>query len=227
MDIFCLQEIWSSHNAKYEGKNAGGQEIKAEDVMVHGMQEISGLLSGHAKYFRPHHEDNYGLMSLVKNDIDVLEEGEVFVYKERGFVSEEDIGNHARNILYIIYALNGRKVTVINLHGLWNGKGKDDSEDRIKQSENILAFTKKIEGEYIICGDFNLLPDTKSINMFENAGLRNLIREHKILSTRTSFYAKSVRHADYIFVSPGVKVKDFKVLSDEVSDHSPLYLEFE
>jgi len=69
------------------------------------------------------------------------------------------------------------------------------------------------------------LPDTKSLQMFEEAGLTDLIKKHNIKSTRTSFYKKPERHADYIFLSTGIKEKDFKVLPEEVSDHSPLFLE--
>ena len=56
--------------------------------------------------------------------------------------------------------------------------------------------------------------------------MRNLVKEYEITSTRTSFYKKSEdKHADYIFVSNGIEVKDFRVLPEEVSDHSALYLE--
>ncbi len=34
------------------------------------------------------------------------------------------------------------------------------------------------------------------------------------------------RFADYVFVSPGVDVRAFRVPLDEVSDHAPLMLEF-
>jgi endonuclease/exonuclease/phosphatase family metal-dependent hydrolase len=78
-----------------------------------------------------------------------------------------------------------------------------------------------------LCGDFNLPPNTKSLAMFEEFGLRNLISEYKINSTRTSFYTKEEKFADYIFVSNGIKVNDFSVLPDEVSDHAPLFIDFE
>ena len=78
-----------------------------------------------------------------------------------------------------------------------------------------------------MCGDFNLLPDTESIKILESSGLRSLIKEYNITSTRTSFYTKPAKYADYILVTPGIEVKDFKVLTDEVSDHSPLFLEIE
>ncbi len=70
------------------------------------------------------------------------------------------------------------------------------------------------------------MPDTQSIALFESHGLKNLIKEHTITSTRTSLYDKSEKYADYIFVTKGIQVNDFKVLPDEVSDHAPLYLDF-
>jgi len=79
----------------------------------------------------------------------------------------------------------------------------------------------------VLCGDFNLLPDTESLKRLEGIGLRNLIKEYGITSTRTSFYDKPAKFADYALVSEGIEVKDFKILPDEVSDHSPMYLEFE
>ncbi len=225
--IFCLQEIWSAPHEHLEGRLAGGVVIDHKHEMAHGMQEISSALSNHSAYFRPHLGSDYGLMMLVNNDIDIMEEGEEFVYKHKGYVPDGDLGNHARNIQYGTVVVNGRTVTIINFHGLWNGKGKTDTEDRIQQSKNILRFAMKLTGDYILCGDFNLLPDTESIKLFESHGLRNLIKEYEIISTRTSFYKKPEKHADYIFVTKGVEVKDFKVLPEEISDHAPLFLEFE
>lgn len=190
------------------------------------MQEISSLLSGYEAYFRPHFMDNYGLMMLVKKDSKVIAEGEVFVYKEKGYVPSGDIGNHARNIQYVTLLVDGKPLTVINFHGLWNGKGKTDTEDRLNQSRNIINFINSLNSECILCGDFNLLPTTKSLMLFEETGLKNMIKEHNITSTRSSFYQKPEKYADYIFISAGLREKDFKVLIDQVSDHLPLYLEF-
>lgn len=58
--------------------------------------------------------------------------------------------------------------------------------------------------------------------LFEDAGMRNLIKEYGVTSTRTSHYTKDEKFADYAFITQGIKVKDFKVLPDEFSDHTPL-----
>lgn len=224
-DIFCLQEVWSAPYAHLEGRLAGGVPLINEAIMTHALHDISAVLPNHHALFYPHVGDHYGLLMLIKKEYQIINEGDIFVYKQRGYISDADAGNHARNIQYATIIRNDQPVTVINFHGLWNGKGKTDTEDRIQQSKNILEFTKEIQNPFILCGDFNLLLDTESIRIFEDAGLRNLIREFGITSTRTSFYAKPEKFADYVLISKGVELGDFKVLPHEVSDHAPLLIE--
>ena len=204
----------------------GGLVTSNNDVMVYGMQEISAALPNHVVYFRPHHLENYGLMMLVKKDLQVIEEGEKFVYKQKGYIPEGDVGNHARNIQFATVLTPNGPLTIINFHGLWiGGAGKKDVPERLEQSEKIVAFIRERSEPLVFCGDFNLLPDTESLIRIEQTGLRNLIKEYGITSTRTAHYTKPDKYADYVLVSGGVAVKDFKVLPDEISDHAPLYLE--
>jgi endonuclease/exonuclease/phosphatase family metal-dependent hydrolase len=112
------------------------------------------------------------------------------------------------------------------VHGLWNGKGKTDSVERIAQSQRIKQFLDTINNPKILCGDFNLRPDTESVKIIES-GMRNLIKEYDIKSTRTSFYQKEEKYADYIFASADIIVNSFEVLNEEVSDHAPLLLDFD
>ncbi len=227
VDIFCLQEIWSAPYEYLEGHSAGGLSICHSNIMVYGMQEISALLESHAAYFKPNYLDNYGLMILVKKDLDVISEGDFFVYKDKGYIPEGDVGFHARNVQFATIKTKNGNRSILNFHGLWNGSGKSDSEDRLLQSDRIIQFMKTLSNPYVMCGDFNLLPNTQSMRKLEDFGIRNLIKEYGITSTRTSFYTKAEKFADYALISKEVVVKDFKVLIDEVSDHSPLYLEFE
>jgi endonuclease/exonuclease/phosphatase family metal-dependent hydrolase len=141
--------------------------------------------------------------------------------------AEDIAANHARNIQYMTIGTSGSLRTVINFHGLWTGNGKGDTEDRLLQSDNIIRFLKTLSHPYVLCGDFNLLPETQSLKKLEDSGIRNLIKEFGIASTRSSHYTKPVRFADYTFVSDGITVNDFKVLPDEVSDHLAMYLDFD
>lgn len=225
-DIFCLQEIWSAPYEHLEGKRVGGTEIDHTQIMTSGLQDITALLPDFTPYFRPHHGDHYGLLMMVKNTLPVNVEGEIFVHKHKGYIPDGDIGNHARNIQFVTITVDGTPLTIINFHGLWNGQGKGDSEDRLAQSQKIKAFIETLSGNIVFCGDFNLLPTTESIHVLESTGLRNLIKTYGVTSTRTSHYTKSEKFADYLFVSKEIAVTDFQVLPDEVSDHSPLQLVF-
>lgn len=223
-DVFCLQEVWAAPYEHLDGHLAGGLNINHEVIMVYGLQEISALLDTHVAYFKPHHLDHYGLLMMVKKDLHVVEEGDVFVYKERGHIPEGDVGNHARNLQYVTIQTESGIRTIMNFHGLWNGMGKGDSDDRLLQSDRVIHFLKTKNHPLVLCGDFNLLPTTKSLKKFEDFGLRNLIAEYGITSTRTSFYKKPEKFADYAFVSSEVILKSFQVLPDEVSDHAALEL---
>ncbi len=227
VDVFCLQEIWSAPYDHLEGSAAGGLAIDHSNIMVHGLQEISEVLSSHAPHFRPHHLDNYGLLMLIKKKLSVEEEGEFWVYKEKGYVPEGDVGGHARNVQYATVITPYGPRTIMNFHGLWNGHGKTDSPDRLTQSKHIVDFVTTLPTPFALCGDFNLLPDTESLAILERSGMRNLVKEYGITSTRTSYYNKPEKFADYVLVGQGLAVKDFRVLPDEVSDHCPVSITIE
>ena len=224
VDVFCLQEMWSDSYKHLGTYKAGGVEMQDTLIMEHGVQEVSSLLCDHQAFFHPHHLDNYGLLMLVRNTLNARRSGEVYVHKEKGYVPQGDVGLHARNVQFSEVEYQGQLLSILNFHGLWNGQGKGDSDERLEQSRKIVQFLQSIHGPVVFCGDFNLLPETESIRMIENAGLRNLVKEYGVTSTRTSLYTKPEKFADYIFVSQDLQVEDFKVLPDEVSDHSPLYL---
>ena len=225
-DFLCLQEVWSAPYEGLEGASAGGRPLDQAKIMVRGRQEISALLADHEAFFHPHHRDDYGLMTLVSRRLRVVDSGDAFVHRERGYIPEGDIGHHARNVQFTTVETPEGRISVMNFHGLWNGRGKGDSDERLAQSRRLLAFLAARAEPFVLCGDFNLAPDTKSLAMLEAAGLKNLVAEFGVASTRTRLYPGAERFADYVFISPGVAVRDFRVLADEVSDHAPLRLEF-
>lgn len=223
IDVFCFQEVF---NGGADEPSEIAENIPEKQYELFSL--IAKKLPSHKGYFRPQLGGYYGLATFVHNNTPVIDEGEIYVHREKGYLPEATrLGGHARNLQYITISNKGRSFSILNFHGLWNGGGKTDDPDRIKQSERILAFMKKLEHPYVLIGDFNLEPDTKSLRMLEESGLDNLIKKNRITSTRTSLYLKPIRFADYALIRPEVKVKDFRVLPDEVSDHSPLYLEIE
>jgi endonuclease/exonuclease/phosphatase family metal-dependent hydrolase len=215
VDVFCFQEMY--HNAP--------KKISDLDMAVslNIFSEIQSLLPDHRGFFKPVVNGIYGNGMFIKRDIHILEEGEINIHDNPVY---HGIGpTHSRNLQWTKCQIDNKAYTIMNVHGLWNGKGKTDAPERIVQSQKIKAFLDTINTPKILCGDLNLRPDTESIKIIEE-GMRNLIQHFNIRSTRTSLYPKAEKFADYVFTSPEVNVNHFEVLKDEVSDHSPLLVDF-
>jgi endonuclease/exonuclease/phosphatase family metal-dependent hydrolase len=216
VDVFCLQEVYSNAT----------QMITNEDrqVTLTIFEIIQKLLPEHQGYFRPVINMTYGIALFIRKSYIVNRELSQEVYCNPQYTG---LGpDHNKIAQAIVFQYDTIEMTIVNFHGLWNGKGKTDSQERINQSKNLCALLDTLPKPMIIAGDFNLRPDTKSLALIE-AEFKNLIREYKVCSTRTCYYPKSEKFADYILTSPEIEILDFKVLPDAVSDHSPLLLEFQ
>ena len=218
VDVYCFQEVYN---------DAHGKDTIWLDTNLDLLKDLKAALPNYMCYYDPHLSDYWGLALFVRKGHIIKEQGEWFVHKHKGHDYErEKVGHTAKNVHYVtLEDAEHHRLTIINFHGLWNGQGKGDSPERIEQSQELLDFCGRIRNPYILCGDFNLLPTSDSLLMFEKFGMKNLIKEYGITSTRTSLYPKEGRFADYAFVSPEITVKHFEVLPDEVSDHAPLFIE--
>jgi endonuclease/exonuclease/phosphatase family metal-dependent hydrolase len=215
IDIFCFQEVY--HNAQHK--------ISDDDkiVSLNIFSEIHTLLPQHKAYFRPVVGHGYGIGMLVKKEIAVLREGEMVIHNNPHYQGRGP--THSRKLQWLECGINGKASAIVNVHGLWNGKGKGDCPERIAQSHAIRNFIQTIRVPKIVCGDFNLRPDTESLQIVEQ-GLSNWVKLSGVQSTRTRLYTKEERYADYVLTSPEIVVHHFEVMKHEVSDHAPLMLEF-
>ena len=222
VDIFCLQEVHNVNeeyikNGKFEEQNKIDKETWGDEDFIL-FKKIKDIFINHDGYFKATYKNHFGLSIFIKKDIYLLKEDSIVVLEKSNSNDKKDF----LSVQYCSFEINNQIINICNFHGLSTGKGKDDSEERIKQSQNIINFLKTLEGEIILCGDFNLLPDTESIKMIEDFGFKNLIKENNITSTRTSYYTKPLRFADYTFVSKDVEVKSFEIMKEEVSDHAAM-----
>ncbi len=215
VDIFCLQEVYKDANAK----------ISTEDrfLSLNIYSKIQGILKNHHGYFSPIVDEVYGLATFIKKGVIVKEHDKVLIHDNPDYIGKGP--THSRLMQYYDLKYQNTEFVVLNIHGLWNGQGKTDSPERIIQSNKIKDFINKIDKPLILCGDFNLAPDTKSLKIIQD-GLIDLVANNNILSTRTKLYSGKEKYADYIFCSQKFKVLEFSVLSDIISDHCPLLIEF-
>lgn len=221
-DIWFFQEVYNSN------KEEDYTIVPGYNTDFSFYNTLKRHLNSHKSHFCQVLKDFYGISAFFRPNIEVVEKGEILVargnWENMRGSSEQD---HHRKLQWFEILINRKKVLLMNVHLTHRPEGKLDSDKRLYQSDMIVNFMKMFDCPKILVGDFNLLPDTESIKKIEVTGMRNLIKEYGITSTRTDIYKKSIKFADYVFISPEVKVKNIKVLPDVISDHSPIFLEFD
>jgi len=206
-DIFCFMEV---SPALYSNLSSILKKFNGLYQKGHYIKTF-GVSCGQAIF----------LAKRVKNG----KTGKVLIYRQ----SIRDLGF----MQFAELVIGKKKLWLGSVHGKTLPGDKLDTPTRIKQSEIIINFFAGKRGLKMIGGDFNLMPDTKSIKMIEETGYRNLTRDFNIRETRNrlcwqQFPRDKRQHfADYVFVSSEIKVKKFEVPHNEISDHLPQILDFE
>lgn len=230
-DILCFQEVYDSksHAIVTMGEHMDiytqlQKRLKGFDSYYHPVSSRVG------EYFRIKPKAILGLAIFVKK---AVQTGEHFGKHVEGTLNGEvDFrnGKEANAVQCLEVAVKTGNFWVMNFHGQSRPGDKLDTPKRLKQSKILVGMIKKLKGPKILCGDFNLMPNTKSVKMLEQAGMVNLIRKYKIKNTRNSVswqrYGHKQYFADFIFVTPEVRVKNFKVPYNLASDHLPMVVEF-
>ena len=235
-DIFCFQELLFGERPRFTPEN---YRENLFDEICAALPDFNGYprYAPERAYFNEIPMDfRCGQAIFVKKSIQVTGDGAFPLYPEDSWITLSPethlTGNfqfveiHDKNINHAVG--DDASWIVGNVHGLWFKGSKSDNPERIEQSRRLVEFFAPRGDKKILCGDFNLRPQTESISLIGGA-MKNLIDEYKTKTTRNGFYKDMEKYkdyiADYIFVSPDVEVKQFKVLPDEVSDHAPLFLE--
>lgn len=247
-DIYCLQEVYASpidsdipEDLLYRGANQNERPCRP-----HLFWEISEQLPGYQAFFCPtsqgylldgvmteYHRVRYGIATFVRYDHAVIMNQSSFVFGEYrahdwGKPPLPRVGHAVR----VQDHTTDSAIVVAHMHGLWQPGGKGDTPDRVAQGDRMNLLVSSLcqgTGERIVvCGDFNVLPDSGMFGRFQKIGLRReLVREMGHTDTRTALYQKPGRvpWADYMLVSDNAEVESFDVPAHpEVSDHRPLIL---
>jgi len=158
-----------------------------------------------------------------------------FVHKKHSVTDTQTIGQGDLTVGLGLYnqikTTDNRIINLCNVHGHARPGDKQDNPARLHQSKLIIDFFRNISSPKIIGGDFNLDLNIKSVTMFEENGYKNLIKEFNIPTTRNEIawaqFKNKQLYADFVFVSPGVKVNEFLVPNVKISDHLPMILKVE
>ena len=147
-------------------------------------------------------------------------------YSPKGF------GDHPRSrcahAVRVFDERNNRAVSITQMHGLRDPRGKMDTPERAAQARRFLEMSRQVTeaGDLVIlCGDFNVEPGSETLRILAAAGMTELVTGRGFAGTRSSHYRKPVKFADYMLINDESAVTAFDVVYDpEVSDHCPLVL---
>ena len=144
-------------------------------------------------------------------------------YKDSFDFDKDDY--NVRAFQHVKILINGKSLHLINYHGHHIEAHKLGDEETLRQVGQIMEYIRYLEGAIIVCGDFNLAPESQSIKMLSER-LTNLSVSNSLQTTRSSLtYKKEV--CDYIFVNDSVFVRNFIMDGTIISDHNALLLEFD
>jgi endonuclease/exonuclease/phosphatase family metal-dependent hydrolase len=239
-DVLCLQEVTNTPGASspwlvYRDE---GAELRQRANLF---REVADTLPAHQAFFCPAARgplfdggteipSEFGLATYVRGKFPVIGQIQHFVH---GAFSADSYGEHPRSRNAHAVRLHdyetSRTITVVHLHGLRDLDGKDDTPARDAQTSRLIELIGRIHSEgdgLVVCGDFNVLPGGRMIGALRGIGLTELVTANGFTDTRTSYYGKTPRFADYMLVSGDIDVRLFDVVSEpEVSDHRALLLE--
>lgn len=226
-DVFCFQEFFDGLNdprpEQLDARKKYSQ--RTEDFIYDLNDRVKSILPGfNGSVTQPYSNFGERLAMYVKTK--TTSPGPVYetlILKP----STQTWGGVAMKVGVRVQYLHSKSSWIIHTHGFWTQGNKNDTPERLQQSKNLLKLLGTLPGEKVLLGDFNLNPETKSIAILTEK-MRNLIKEYDIKTTRSPLSAPSKgTFADYAFLSQGVKLNNFQVLNDEVSDHLPLNVEIE
>jgi len=228
--LFCFQEVLTSPHG-IQPYTLVRTNLLAE--LQHCLPEHQALFCNIQSGFDPDgpvgYAVDFGQAIFLHRSIGLQQHFTRFIFRTENALTgatSEAVGWGLGRAIQVAVIRHEQATYVIgNVHGLWHASGKGDIPERLEQSCNIVAAIAAVPAEKkILVGDFNMVPDTRSVQLIEAAGYRNLITEYAITDTRTVFYRKVPRLADYAFVSQAVTVEEFHVDQTPVSDHAALIL---
>lgn len=237
-DVLCLQEVLETPHATSDWVvyRDDGAELRQRANLF---SSIADAFPSHHAFFCPAAQgevydgdrrvpSQWGLATFVRRTYPVIAQVQDFVH---GSFSPDGWGLHprARNAHVLrIHAAAGA-MTIAQMHGLRDLSGKNDTPARHAQATRFADMIDRVRhagDRLVVCGDFNVLPGSATLSVLQGLGLRDLVSEFGHDDTRTSFYAKTPRFADYMLVSANAAMRSFDVVRQpKVSDHRALLLD--
>lgn len=220
-DILTLQEVF----------NGSGNELPKNERTIEILKNrLNYKYSFFSKCFMD--EATQGKVdrgNAILSRFPIVKTNDIFYDRPYGVYSEnrpQDFPIFPRTVQKAEIQIDNKIVNVFNTQGIWGLDG-DDNERRLKMSRTILDQVKG-KKNVILAGDFNVKPNTKTINNIEKV-LINVFKDE----LKTTFNMKrktnpgyAAAAVDMIFISKNIEVINHDCPQVDISDHLPLVCKF-
>jgi hypothetical protein len=109
--------------------------IEDRKVSLNIFSELQALLPDHRGYFRPVVDNIYGISMFINKKIDVSEEGDYLIHDNPNYPGRGP--THSRILQWVNCEIEDQMYTIMNVHGLWNGRGKTVSSPNHRVTTQI------------------------------------------------------------------------------------------
>jgi endonuclease/exonuclease/phosphatase family metal-dependent hydrolase len=239
-DILCLQEVTraidGSANPEYISKNP--IDFATKNLKYEFYNPITILKDFQVNNF--HKKESFSfdfggfieMGNYMRTRFEIIKKEHLYV-KNAGNIKITDWKNWPKCFSTGVQVADlklhqSKMLRVINYHGIWT-KEKVGNPETLKACKKILSLAKRVNYPTIVAGDFNLFPNTPSMQVFYKDFI-SLVDKYGVITTRPqdnelSDLKRNV--VDYILVSKDIAVKSFKIPDSNISDHLPLILDFD
>ena len=228
-DVIHLQELTGKDTIVGNINSTRDTFTELQSILAN---KYKGVLSIAQRYTSS--EDSYMANgTFYKNSFSLIDKKEVILSSFNKFFPSDSTQYErvGRTLLHLLLEIEGKQISFINTHFAWGGD-RIEKPFQTTQGEILINYVKDVQPPFIFSGDLNLTPDQPLIKKLDTLS-KNLITEYHITNTLNpknhrakQLFPKGLA-VDYIFTSSKLRVKNFSVVDDELSDHFGLSVEIE
>ena len=134
----------------------------------------------------------------------------------------------SRNLLDAVINVDGTRIHALSWHGAWIAPPQDTEETK-RQAKIAVEYLKTLEDPFILGGDLNAIPSSKTVQMVSEVATNLMDRSGVVQTTHPTLHRISPRGflVDYIFLSKHFRPISLSAPLVNVSDHLPVVGELE
>lgn len=118
----------------------------------------------------------------------------------------------------------GEGVVVVNYHGYWKPEPIGD-ENTVVAMEKVAEMIRGETRPVVMCGDLNVISESPAMRCLDF--MRDLTEESGVKTTLSGLGFQGEVACDHVLVNDKVKVRDFRVIDELVTDHKAIIVEIE